>query len=198
MVAVSGRVFVVLEKAWLAEENEGVERSVPVAKEIPVVVPPLNAKAAAGALSLRSHAAKVVGFESEADPPNVAKTQTTRAVGRSGTWATPTTRRHPLVVEGGEMTVFVSGTNRESKAFVRIPFVDTTPEKILEAEANFKWGDDESVRATREPDLYPTRRAKNGNELRNLLALGSKATEKLMGRQTGRTMTEGGGGPTRR
>ena len=151
MVAVSGRVFVVHEKAWLAEED-----------------------------------------------PNVAKTQTTRAVGRSGTWATSTTRRHPLVVESGEMIVFVSGTNREIKAFVRSPFVDTTPEKILEAEANFKRGDDESVRATREPDLDPTRRAKNGNELSDLLALGSKATEKLMGRQTWRTMTEGGGGPTRR
>ena len=122
----------------------------------------------------------------------------TRAVGWSGTWATSTTWRHPLVVESGEMIVFVSGTNREMKAFIRNPLVDTTPEKILEAKANFKGGDDESVRATREPDLDPTRRAKNGNELSNLLALGSKAMEKLMGHQTRMVMTKGGGTPMRR
>ena len=83
------------------------------------------------------------------------------------------------------------------EAVVRGTLVDITPEKILEAEANFKRGDDESIRATREPDLNPTRRAKNGDELSKLLALGSKAMEKLMGRQTLRAMTEGGGGPTR-
>ena len=153
MVAVRRRVFVVLDKAWLAEEDERVKGSASVATK---VVQPLNAKAAAWAVSLGSHASKIVGFESEADPTNVAKTQTSRAVGRSGTWATTTTRRHPLIGESGEMIVVVSGTNREVKAFVRSPLVDATPEKILEAEANFEGSYDESVRATREPDLDST------------------------------------------
>ena len=54
------------------------------------------------------------------------------------------------------MIVFESGTNSEMKPFVRSPLVETTPKKILEAETNFKRRDDESVRATREPDLDPT------------------------------------------
>ena len=101
MVAVSGRVFVVLKKPRLPVEDERVEGSVPGAKEVAVVFKPLNAKTAAWALSLRRHAAKVVGFVSAADPSNVAKTQATCAVGRRRTWATSTTRRHPLL-EGGE------------------------------------------------------------------------------------------------
>ena len=101
----------------------------------------------------------------------------------------------PNVFESGETVkaLFESGTNGEIKTFVGIPLVETTPKKILEAEANFKSRDDDGARATREPNLDPTRRAKNDNQLSDLLALGSKATEKLMGRQTRRAMTEGGG-----
>ena len=65
----------------------------------------------------------------------------------------------------------------------------------MEAKAIVKSCDDDDIRATREGELDPTQRAKNDNQLSDLLALGVKATEKLMERQTQRAMMEGGGAP---